>query len=71
MEILNCPHCNGAGELQANYSTRNRCYFVFVKCSMCGAQGKVFSTQEEPKEDREVLAKSVSAWNMRYNSAAV
>lgn len=36
---------------------------------MCGAQGKVFSTTEEPREDKETVLKSVAAWNMRYSAA--
>lgn len=68
-KIKNCPHCNGVGEIQANYSRNNHCYFVFVKCTLCGAQGKVFSTTEEPAEDMETVVKSISAWNMRYKES--
>ena len=63
-----CPHCGGAADLKQNYSYKARSYFVFVICSICGAQGKIFNTDEEPAavDWRNAACNSaVAAWNMR------
>ena len=69
MNIEKCPHCGGEAALNANYSPKNRIWFIFVKCSLCGAQGKVFSDNRdpEPKEwSSEACKNALSAWNLRY-----
>ena len=48
MKIKTCPHCGGTACLNANYSYKTRSYFTFVKCDICGAQGKVYTSEEEP-----------------------
>ena len=66
--IKRCPHCGGAACLNSNYSFRSRTYFVFVKCIVCGSQGKIYNSEEctEVEEwNNEPCIKAVEAWNMR------
>lgn len=66
--IKNCPHCGGAATLYENYSRRTRNYFVYVKCAICGAQGKSFNSDDEPEAvgwDNFACRGAVAAWNMR------
>lgn len=68
MKINICPHCGGTACLNANYSYKTRSYFTFVKCDICGAQGKAYSSEEEPAAagwDNEPCRAAISAWNMR------
>ena len=66
MDIKYCPHCGGESELTYNYSRTARSYFVFVKCSICGSQGKIFNTDTEPIGTDKACIDAVKAWNMRY-----
>lgn len=71
--IKNCPHCNGAAVLQSNYSSRYRAYFIFCKCTLCGAQGKTYSSKDNPVDEEwntQTCEDAVAAWNMRYMPAA-
>jgi len=66
--IKTCPHCGGAGRLNANYSYKTRSYFIFVKCDICGSTGKTYGSREDPQaEDWNTPAcdDAISAWNMR------
>lgn len=68
--LKTCPHCGGDADLEQNYSYKARSYFVFVKCSICGAQGKIFNSDEEPAaaEWRNMACNSAAAaWNMRVS----
>lgn len=68
-----CPHCGGESLLNANYSYKIRCYFVFVKCEICGAQGKVFKSSNDPQEDNwqsDPCESAITAWNMRTHENA-
>jgi hypothetical protein len=70
MNIKDCPHCGGTACLNSSYSYKYRCYFVFVKCDICGAQGKIYSTQEEPAAadwNNSACNDALRAWNMRTN----
>lgn len=63
-----CPHCGGDAFLTANYSQRVRRYFVYVKCDICGAQGKAYTCVEDPAEqewDNAACESAITAWNMR------
>lgn len=67
--IRECPHCGGEAYLHANYSSKARSYFVMVKCNMCGAQGKIYNTDEDPESvnwKSIACIDAVKAWNMRY-----
>jgi len=69
MVLKNCPHCGGEAELCGNYSTRTRSYFVFVKCNVCGSQGKIYNIPEDPERSgwgNYSCENAVRAWNMRY-----
>ena len=68
MKLLNCPHCNGPAYLQQNYSWKWKCYFVFAKCDLCGAQGKICKSDEDAVEEdwnTEACQQAAMAWNMR------
>lgn len=67
--LKRCPHCGGKAYLNANYNYRQRVYFVFVKCDICGAQGKAYCSDTDPAADgwnSQSCADAASAWNMRY-----
>ena len=73
MTIKTCPHCGGTACLNANYSYKTRTYFTFVKCDICGAQGKVYSSKEEPAAadwDNTACRDAINAWNMRKGAMA-
>lgn len=68
MKIKKCPFCDGSACLTANYSYKCRSYFVYVKCDICGAQGKIYKSEEDPsadKWDNAACNDAVNAWNMR------
>lgn len=70
MELLKgCPHCGGGARLRKNYSRKLQMYFVYVKCDICGAQGKSVTSKYEAEDDWNTPAceKAVSAWNMRVS----
>lgn len=72
-KIKACPHCGGDANLYGNYSGKARSYFVFVKCNVCGSQGKIYNTPEDPERDNwESLAceNAVRVWNMRVGEGA-
>ena len=67
-QIKPCPHCGGVSYLYANYSRKIGGYFVFVKCDICGAQGKIYSSKRDPDADgweNEACVNAIAAWNMR------
>lgn len=68
MKIKPCPHCGGTACLTSNYSYKIRSYFVFVKCDICGAQAKVYKSDEEPAAadwNNPACIDAITAWNMR------
>ena len=63
-----CPHCGGDSFLTCNYSQKVRRYFVYVKCDICGAQGKTYTSVEDPATtgwDSPACQSALTAWNMR------
>lgn len=71
--IKKCPHCGGAGYLNQNYSYKTRAYFVFVKCTVCGAQAKSFVSDTEPAADgwnNDACNDAIAAWNLRVPESA-
>lgn len=67
-KIKTCPHCGGSASLLSNYNTARNTYYVFVRCDVCGAQGRLYYSKEDPRTaDGEVYPcrGAVSAWNMR------
>lgn len=68
MKTKTCPHCGGSARLNAGYNYKKKIFFVYVKCDICGAQGKIYGDEEDPEYyDWETPAcqSAVSAWNMR------
>ena len=67
-KIKTCPHCGGSASLRTNYNSNREVYYVFVRCDVCGAQGKLFYTKENPQtaeEDTYCNRGAIAAWNMR------
>ena len=54
-DIKTCPHCGGMSWLNSNYSFKSRKYFVFVKCDICGAQGKIYLSPENPARSSGII----------------
>lgn len=72
--IKACPHCGGTACLCASYSYKTRSYFVFVKCDICGAQGKLYRSTEDPSAadwNSIPCGDAVAAWNMRTGEREV
>lgn len=68
MNIKPCPHCGGTACLNSNYSNKARRFFIYVKCDICSAQGKPYTSAEDPVgEDWDSVAcrDAIGAWNMR------
>lgn len=60
--------------MNSNYSYKCRSYFVFVKCDICGAQGKIYNSYEEPAKadwNNPACNDAVTAWNMRFHEQEV
>lgn len=69
--LKRCPHCGGSARLHGNYGYRIRKWFVFVKCDICGSQGKGFTSEEEPSTvdwSNDSCERAVEVWNMRTPS---
>lgn len=67
--IKKCPHCGGLAVLNSNYSWSFKSHFVYVKCNICGAQGKSYFSEDTPDEvgwDNLACNDAINAWNMRY-----
>ena len=67
-KIRYCPFCNGPAALQSCYAPKYRTNFVFVRCLICGSQGKRFTCKDEDELDGwsgEACDSAVLAWNMR------
>lgn len=68
--ILPCPHCGSSATLNCNYSYKTRTYFVYVKCDLCGSQGKIYNSSEDPNDvnwNNQSCIDSIKAWNMRFD----
>ena len=66
--LKGCPHCGGTACINANYSYKARSYFVFVKCDICGAQGKIYNSPDDPAAadwNNQPCRDAAAAWNMR------
>ena len=68
MKAKPCPCCGGASCLHSNYLREPDLYYVFVRCTVCGTEGKKIPTWDRPSEyewrgNEANLA--ISAWNMR------
>lgn len=67
-KLKKCPFCGGTGCLNANYSYKTRSYFTFVKCNLCGAQAKIYSSEDDPAAtdwQNAACQDACNAWNLR------
>lgn len=65
-----CPFCGGAPCLRANHNNKTRCFFVMAECTFCGAQGRKYSSKEDPETvdwNNDACIKAVNTWNMRVS----
>lgn len=68
MKIKPCPHCGGRSILNQRWNYKGSKYFVFVRCEVCGAQGKSYPAYEsiyEDDYDENADELAINAWNMR------
>lgn len=67
--IKRCPHCGGEAQLYSSYSYKMDTFFLYIKCEICGAQGKSVRTKDDPKEvniwETRACQNALAAWNMR------
>ena len=66
--IKACPFCGGDACLHSRYTNKYRCFFVYVKCEICGATAKTVTDHEDPedKDWRDYACEcAVRAWNLR------
>lgn len=61
-DLRACPFCGGPAELVTGGN-----YTAFVKCLICSATGKSFSTNEAGNQEarQETEKRATIAWNMR------
>ena len=63
-----CPFCGGRAGLVSNHSGKLHTYFIYVKCEICGAQGRTYRSEEEPAAagwNNAACIDALAAWNMR------
>lgn len=65
-ELKPCPFCGGKAVLFHKGNTGN--YLVYVRCSICKCQSKIFFTPDlsaatDPESEVSIFA--ADAWNMR------
>lgn len=68
MSIFPCPHCGGSARICQRYNYNARCYYVFVRCDICGSQGKSYKSTGDiydPEYNDTADIDAISAWNMR------
>lgn len=72
-QLLPCPHCGGTACLNTKYSWKIKGWIVFAKCDVCGAQGKVYLSPDDPEEEdwnNRPCRDAAAAWNMRTGDRA-
>lgn len=68
MTLKQCPHCGGTASLISKRNSRAMGYFVFVRCDVCGAQGKACYSSAPPElegEGTQACKEALAAWNLR------
>ena len=66
--LKKCPFCGGNGDINRKWNYKHEVYFTFVKCEMCGSQGKTFTELYRGDDidwETESCYSAVMAWNMR------
>lgn len=67
-EVLKpCPFCSGEASIVNSYSEVRKRIFVYVKCDVCGSQGKTYTTGKnaEMGENNPANKYAANAWNLR------
>ena len=65
-EVKRCPFCGSRAYLMVDKAKRAKLYYIHVKCTECGAQGRTYFTKDNPDAgDIEEAEKAVIAWNQR------
>ena len=67
-ELKECPFCGGKAWINSSWANKKKYYMVYAKCNICGSQGKIFVSKENPEEtnwENEACCSAVEAWNMR------
>lgn len=66
-ELKKCPFCGGDASIVNSYSQIRKRIFVYVRCDICLAQGKTFTTGKnaEMGENNPANKYAVNAWNIR------
>lgn len=62
-QILPCPFCGGKGYVNQRWWSKRGIWLKFVRCDMCGSQGKAFAEYGGLEDDS-----AIDAWNMRFNT---
>ncbi len=68
IKIKACPFCGGQATLNQRYSAKQHKYMVFMKCDICGSQGKIYAGAAAPSENEwntQECYDAINAWNMR------
>lgn len=69
IKINGCPFCGGSASINQRYSPKQDLYLVFMKCDICGAQGKIFTGEDAPSANEwntKQCHDAIGAWNMRH-----
>lgn len=67
-----CPFCGGQACLHSIYEREPDLYYVFIRCTICGAEGKKIPSWERPAEcewSNNPCDLASAAWNMRIGRA--
>lgn len=66
-----CPFCGGSAVMRQDYNSKKCCYFVYVKCEICGAQGQIFNSNTDADTEEwgnYACYMAEKAWNRRTES---
>ena len=64
----NCPFCQGKPYLKASYNERMNMTYIFVRCSVCGGQGRAFihaGYMEDITDAQDKVDLAIKAWDTR------
>lgn len=66
-QLKPCPFCAGTPIFVWNKHRHKEVWFLKVKCTVCGAYGKVFCTYHDPTDEFvKVISWVADAWNTRH-----
>lgn len=65
-DIKRCPFCGSTAYLMIDKAKKSRLYYIHVKCTECGSQGRTYFTVNDPdKGNVEEAVRAIAAWNRR------